>query len=134
MKVSADIDMTDAVEFVGRKGVTFLKKKVMSVEIPVEFKGKFLRLDSNNGEISYVVAKPLSPGEKAARKVARESAAQARREEKKKIQAARVAKGQKLRSVKSAAFAAWKKDLLNESLRTKYLAAIAEYEAFKQAR
>lgn len=76
------VDMSDAERVKGRNGNEYLQKKVTTIEVPEEYKGKFLMLDSRTGDVFYKEAVKLSEEEKARRKQERKKKAEERRQNK----------------------------------------------------
>ena len=124
------IDMSEATVETNRKGKKYQVLEVMTVDVPEDFKGKFLMLDSNTGKVMYKKAIALSDKEKAARAQARQEAKKAKYAEQVKTNAAASDKIGKLR----AEISELNKDVLAKARERKDVSALYEKIDAKEAR
>lgn len=101
----------------------------MTITVPPEYVGKFLRTDSKTGKITHIRAKGMSPELKAKKKAEREAKAVQRRADKKaELDRFRIGRDARKKAV-SEAKARLKKDLSVEAAESLKLAK-AELKAF----
>ena len=67
----ADIDMSGAKQVTGANGKEYLEKDVGTFDVPDEFQGKFLMLDSKSGRVFFRKQVPMSKEQKDKRAKAR---------------------------------------------------------------
>lgn len=120
----------------GRKGVKYKETVLGTFAVPADFVGKYLQINSKNGEVVAKESVGLSDEEKAKRKAAREAVVAKRRAEKDKLKAqeraARDLAKQKLKNAKDLARAKVK-DLRKQATLVENIGNVKIADRYKEA-